>query len=58
MTCRELRDLLDDMTEEQLDCDATVWMSGEDEYFPADFALDHDSEGVLDPGHPVIVIDN
>lgn len=58
-TYRDLAEYINGLTEEQKDCNVTVFVSGIEEYFP----LDHDyplveAEGddVLDDGVPYLAI--
>lgn len=39
---------------EWIDADISVYDSDNDEYYMAEFLLDHDNDGVLDDGHPLI----
>lgn len=55
MTYRELRDKLDELTDEQLDCDVTVH-DLDDEYFPISSLETYDTEGVLDDNHPFLEV--
>ena len=61
MTYRELIDMLKDLTPEQLEQTDTVYVSGEDEYYPLvdDYpccVADESVNDVLDDGHPYLVI--
>lgn len=56
MTYRELRELLHDLTEEQLDYDITVEALESDEFIPGEFRVISWSE-VLGEDHPVITVD-
>lgn len=55
MNYRQLKDALNNLTEDQLDMDVTVfcsdWTPGE--FYSTDFLIDNLSD-VLDNGHPVI----
>ena len=55
MTYRELRDKLDELTPEQLDCDVTLH-DLDDEYCPISSLETYDTEGVLEPDHPFLEI--
>jgi len=59
MTYRELSEYIENLTEEQKNCDVTVYVSGVDEYYSlvGDFpALESDHDDVLDKDHPYLVI--
>jgi hypothetical protein len=58
MTYRDLRKQLNDLTEEQLDMDVTIYDGSVDELFGAyhtdlQFNLEDD---ILDKGHPYLII--
>ena len=48
MTYRQLIERLSNLSEEQKDCDVTVWLAHRDEFFPLDDVLDRD--------HPFLLI--
>jgi len=56
MTYRELKNRLDDLTDEDLDnFDVTILFSHEDEYYPiVDFRMTGPETNVLDEGHPIL----
>ena len=56
MTYRELQDQLTTLSEEQLDCDVTVYDRHSDEFFPTgdDCLMIHIGISVLEDGHPYI----
>lgn len=54
ITYRQLRTMLNALTEAQLDCDVTVEDSYEDECYTADFRICGNEHDSLDPDHPVI----
>lgn len=59
MKYRELKAQLEKFTEEQLDQDVTVYVSGEGEYFGLvqDFPIcESEADDVLDAGHKYLVI--
>jgi hypothetical protein len=52
-TYRDLKRMLDSMTEAQLDCDITQYDGGVDEFFAAElFIAFAEDTNVLDNGHP------
>lgn len=56
MTYKELRDKIDKMTDEQKNCDVTLFDSDIEEFFALDhlkFANENDCD-VLDHGHPFL----
>ena len=59
LTYRELRAALNVMHEDDLDKSATVWCEATDEFLPLKLPAIQslDTDGVLDPFHPVLVID-
>ena len=56
MTYRDLLNALDKLTDEQLDCDLSVYVPGIDEYYEAQFDFSSEEGDVLDEGHPIFVI--
>ena len=61
ITYRELSQKISEMTQEQLDKDVTIYVSGVDEYYAVvgDYPLvvsDPEVNDVLDGGHPYLVI--
>ncbi len=54
MTYRELRNDFANLTEEQLDCDVTIYVSQIDEYYPVLGGFSATEDGVLDQGHPYL----
>ena len=61
MTYRNLVDILQELSEEQLDMDVTVCTTRDDEYFAADKLniVDENDEaaGILDEGHHYLTIE-
>lgn len=57
LTYRELRNRINQMTEEQLDCDVTIVDSGSDEFYTVDVVSCEDTDGVLDHNHPYLIIE-
>lgn len=58
ITYREIKALLDEMTDGQLDCDVVVWDMMSDEYRPITrMEISTDECDVLDLGHPMLIID-
>lgn len=53
MTYKELQEWLSTLNDEQLDCDISIYTSGE--YYEVDAAVINDEQGVLDIGHPLII---
>ena len=52
MKYKHLLDILNDMTDEELEQDATAYLNAEDEYVPISAVLVADkSQSVLDVGH-------
>lgn len=60
MTYKQLRDLINELSDEQLAMDVSVYMREAGEYFPLapePFAItDEEDEDVLDPDHPYLII--
>ena len=59
MTYRELAEYISNLTDEQKDCDVTVFVSGVAEYYSlvGDYpATEAESSDVLDENHPYLVI--
>jgi hypothetical protein len=60
MTYAELKDMLKEFTDAQLEQTVTIYVSGLDEYYPlvGDYPLCESDEScdVLDPGHRYLVI--
>jgi hypothetical protein len=56
MTHRELLEKLDELSEEQLDLDVTVYDSFNQEYYPLESVEVCEEDDVLDSGHPVFNI--
>lgn len=59
MTYKELKEQLDNLSEEQLNQDVTVYDSHQDEYYGSYTDLEftpNDETDVLDPNHAYIVI--
>ncbi len=63
MTWKELAEKVNEMTDEQKNTDVTVYLGEMDEFFPiecrtrvATDGFDDPGQGVLDVGHPFIVI--
>lgn len=60
LTYRELKAELDKLTDEQLNMNVTVYVTGVDEYYPLvgdyPFPTSTDECQVLDAGHPYLVI--
>ena len=57
MTYLQLANEISKMTDEQVACDVTVYVGGQDEYYPVDEIVINNDTDVLDENHPVIVID-
>jgi hypothetical protein len=56
ITFRELARLInEELTEEQKDCDVTIYDPASIEYFPLFALSDEDTGGVLDPKHPFLI---
>lgn len=56
-TYRELLEILRQMTPEQLNMTATVFVRGVDEFYPVQtFGTSDESNDVLDPNHPYFLI--
>ena len=53
ITYRELAELIEKMTDEQKDCDLTIFSCYDDEYHQAELRIERDSD-VLDDNHPII----
>jgi hypothetical protein len=56
MTYRELRKALEDLTEDQLNCDVTVEAALSDECSPAELRTCGEDHDILDEDHPVIYV--
>jgi len=57
MTFRELKENLDSLSDEQLDCDLTVYDPNEQEFYGANLDLSTTEESdVLDKNHPYLAI--
>lgn len=60
MTYRELAELINNMTEEQKECNVTVFLSEQSEYFPLDrqfpLVFAENDNDVLRDGHPYLAI--
>ena len=57
MKYRDLKKALETLTEEQLDCDLTLYDPNEQEYYPADLKMEVTKDtDVLDKGHPFLDI--
>jgi hypothetical protein len=57
ITYRQLQDTIQNMTEEQKNCDVTVFDAEVDEYHPlGKIGFSDDGCDVLDKNHPVLVI--
>ena len=55
MTYKELKNILNAMNEESLNCDAVVYIPGINEHIPlTDFPISTNTNDVLDEGHPVL----
>lgn len=57
MTYRQLREQLNQVTDEQLDQNVTIWLMNTDEYLPVVNRFTAEEDGVLDKGHLVLGID-
>lgn len=60
MTYKELAEYISNLTEEQINCDVTVYVSGTDEFYSlvGDYpALEAEADDVLDQGHPYLAVD-
>lgn len=59
MKYRNLLEMLQNFTEEELDCDVTVLSNGAGELYPVVNALLYaDDSDVLDDGHPYLVLND
>jgi len=56
MTYRELITQLRLLSPEQVDCDVTVELQPEDEFFAGELRICSPEHGVLDDNHPVIFV--
>lgn len=58
MTYKELIAELQQLSEEQLNTDVTIFVRGVEEYIPASNAVyfADEEDGVLDPDHPYLMI--
>lgn len=56
MTYKDLLEKLQGLSESQLNCNITVELGPEDEFYPAEFRISGDENDVLDPDHPVIFV--
>jgi hypothetical protein len=54
ITYKTLLALLKRMTDEQLDCDVTIYDDVADEYMAGELLICGPSHGVLDDGHPYL----
>lgn len=58
MTYRQLRERLNQVTNEQLDQDVTIWLMGTGEFLPmVNIFMAEESDDVLDEGHLAFGID-
>jgi hypothetical protein len=58
MTYEALKDIISEMTLEQLKSDVTVWIDEEDEFYPVkklEFA-NAERDDRLDEGHPIFIV--
>lgn len=58
MTYGELREVLHNLTEEQLGCDVTVELGITDEFYVAELRISGSENDVLDEDHPVIYVED
>lgn len=56
LTYRELAELIQRIPEDHQDDNVTVYLKGDDEYFPVDEFRVHVGNDVLDNGHPFLTI--
>lgn len=57
MTYKQLSESISKMTEEQQNCDVTVFVRGVDEFYPTSHELFINKESdVLDEGHPYLQV--
>lgn len=57
--CRNLLEMLQNLTEEELDKDVTVLSNGIGEFYPVVNAVFYaDDSDVLDQGHPYLILDD
>ena len=58
MTYRELAEYISNLSEEQKDCDVTVFISGVEEYYSLSQypVVEADGDDVLDDGHPYLAV--
>ena len=53
---RQLRDMLNAMTEEELSCDVTALLTDAGEFVPVSALVYADHTDVLDKGHPYFMV--
>lgn len=56
MKYRELKDRLEQLTDEQLDMDLSVLLRLSEEVIPGGFGITEDDD-ILDKNHPIIVVE-
>lgn len=56
MMFRQLKDILDNMTEEELSCHIIVRVRSTDEHYPIVALMYTDHTDVLDKGHPHLIM--
>ena len=54
LTYRQLQEEISKMTEEQKDCNVSVYVAGFDEFCPVDEVSYSVEDDVLNEGHPII----
>lgn len=58
MTYRELKAFVESLSDEHLDCTATVYLEGKDEYIEVNdttFTVESEDD-VLDDNHPILLV--
>jgi hypothetical protein len=56
-TYRKLKETLDKMTDEQLDCNLSIHDEISDEYYPVEVEVkESEADDVLDRGHPFLEV--
>lgn len=58
ITYKTLLNLLNRMSDEQLDCDVTIYDDVADEYLPGEMLICGHQHDVLDDGHPYLRVSN
>lgn len=58
MTYKELRNLLDEFSEQELEMDVTIYDAHIDEFTDDINIMFFEEDGILDEGHPFIYVNN